>query len=313
MDSHKANESSQELQDLRLIVDWGMGTLIPLTLLFVIVGLVAGSLTIFTVAFDYGLSVIVNVFAFVAIRIMLKKNVFTFPYGVGKLENFTSLLYGALLMPTGGFLIYAAISRFFHPPDDILFEVGQIPMAISLIRSIGLLMMTSRMLRRDPMQTTLISSYFVNYKVAAVTDVGVIISLGLALLFERTHLHGMALMIDPTVTILLAGYMLVNGCRLIVKNFKALMDLPLPEEDQLKILEVLTREYANFEDIGLVYTRRSGNTRFVELELVFDSQTALVNIAEIEQRLKVGMSAYFPDVSFRLIPLTAVMNLPPSR
>jgi divalent metal cation (Fe/Co/Zn/Cd) transporter len=97
------DESSRQLSDLRLVVYWGVGTLIPLTILFIAIGLISDSLTIFAVAIDYGLSIIVNIFAFAAIRIMLKKNIFTFPYGVGKLENFTSLLYGTLLMPTGFF------------------------------------------------------------------------------------------------------------------------------------------------------------------------------------------------------------------
>ena len=103
------NDSSQGLQDLHRVVDWGVGTLIPLTILFIVVGYIPDSLTIFTVAINYCLSVIVNVFAFAAIRIMLKKNIFTFPYGAGKLENFTSLLYGLLLVPSSFILIYSAI------------------------------------------------------------------------------------------------------------------------------------------------------------------------------------------------------------
>jgi hypothetical protein len=67
------DETSQGLHDLHTVVNWGVGTLIPMTILFIVVGLISDSLTIFTVAMDYGLSVIVNGFAFVAIRIMLKK------------------------------------------------------------------------------------------------------------------------------------------------------------------------------------------------------------------------------------------------
>jgi cation diffusion facilitator family transporter len=307
------DESSRQLHDLRLVVYWGVGTLIPLTVLFIAIGIISDSLTIFAVAFDYGLSVIVNIFAFVAIRIMLKKNIFTFPYGVGKLENFTSLLYGTLLMPTGCFLIYSAIIRFINPPDNILFGVSQIPMGISLIRSLGLLMFTSWIIRRNRQQTSLMSSYEINYKISAVMDVSVITALGAAFILISIDMHGLALMIDPTVTILLAVYMLINGSRLIVKNFKSLIDLPLPEDDQMKILQVLTSEYDNFENIGLVYTRRSGNTRFIELELFFGSHMTLSDIAGIERRLKEGLSAYFPDLTFRLMPMTSVMAMPTSR
>ena len=296
------DEFPRQLNDLRLVVYWGVGTLIPLTILFIAIGFISDSLTIFAVAVDYGLSVIVNIFAFAAVRIMLKKNIFTFPYGVGKLENFTSLLYGTLLMPTGCFLIYSAIMRFFNPPDNILFGMSQIPMMISLIRSLALLMFTSWIIRRNSQQTSLMASFKINYKISAVMDVSVIAVLGLAMILIWMNMRGLALMIDPVVTILLALYMLANGSRLIVKNFKSLIDLPLPEKDQMKIMGVLVREYDNFENIGQVYTRRSGNTRFIEMELIFNSDITLSDIAVIEQRIKERLSAHFPDLTFRLMP-----------
>jgi cation diffusion facilitator family transporter len=301
-DKKLQDEPSRQLNDLRLVVYWGTGTLIPLTALFMVIGYISDSLTIFTVALDYGLSLIVNIFAFAAVRIMLKKNIFTFPYGAGKLENFTSLLYGTLLIPTGCFLIYSAIIRLLNPPEDILFGLSQIPMVISLIRSLLLLMLTSWIIRRNSQQTSLMASFKINYEISAVMDVSVIAVLGLALFLIWMNMRPLALMIDPVVTILLAVYMLVNGGRLIVKNFKSLIDLPLPEEDQMKIMEVLAREFDAFENIGCVYTRLSGNTRFIEMELIFNNDMTLSEIAVIEQRIRERLSGHFPDLSFRLMP-----------
>jgi divalent metal cation (Fe/Co/Zn/Cd) transporter len=95
-------------------------------------------------------------------------------------------------------------------------------------------------------------------------DVSMIAVPGLAMVLIWQNMSWLAIMIDPVVTIILAVYMLVNGSRLIVKNFKSLIDLPLFEKDQMKIMEVLVREFDIFENIGRVYTRRSGNTRFIE-------------------------------------------------
>ena len=304
MDAHTTDDSLKELRDLRLVVDWGFVSLIPLTLLFASVGLMAGSLTIYTVTLDYGLSLIVNLFAFVAIRTMLKKSVFTFPYGIGKLENFTSLLYGALLVPTGGFLIFAATSRIVNPREGILFGASEIPMALSLARSAGLLVMTLLVAKRSQGRSSLISSYIVTYKVALITDACVIAILGMAMFFEHWGMGWAAAMTDTVATVLLTFYMLANGGRLVADNFKSLMDLPLPEEDQIKILAVLTSEYANYVNLGNVYTRRSGNKRLIELELVFEPQTALASIAEVERRMRDKLFKSFPDVVFQLIPMT---------
>lgn len=40
-----------------------------------------------------GLSLIVQIFAFKSIRTILKSNVMKFPYGTGKLENFSSIVF----------------------------------------------------------------------------------------------------------------------------------------------------------------------------------------------------------------------------
>jgi divalent metal cation (Fe/Co/Zn/Cd) transporter len=186
-------------------------------------------------------------------------------------------------------------------------------MGISLVRSLGLLILSSWIIRRNLQQTSLMGSYKINYKISAVVDTSVIAALGLALILISMNMRGLALMIDPAVTILLSVYMLANGSRLVVKNFKSLIDLPLPEKDQMKILQVIMCEYANFDNIGLVYTRRSGNTRFIELELIFGSNMTLSDIAAIEQRIKEGLSANFPDMTFRLMPMTTFNVTPTSR
>ena len=52
-----------------------------------------------------------------------------------------------------------------------------------------------------------------------------------------------------------------------------LTDRTLPEQDQIIILNVLSKFNAQFENCGAVNTRKSGNTTFVDLELSFGDQT----------------------------------------
>ena len=57
-----------------------------------------------------------------------------------------------------------------------------------------------------------------------------------------------------------------------------LTDRTLPEQDQIIILNVLSKFNSQFENCGAVNTRKSGNTTFVDLELSFGDQTTYTEI-----------------------------------
>ena len=77
----------------------------------------------------------------------------------------------------------------------------------------------------------------------------------------------------------------------------------LPEEDQLKIMAILAQEYNYYENIGNIYTRFSGKTRFIELELYLKKDLSLEEITLLGQRIESQLRKQFQDIRFILIPL----------
>lgn len=47
------------------------------------------------------------------------------------------------------------------------------------------------------------------------------------------------------------------------------MDLLLPEAEQLMIMRVLANEFESYENVGNIYSRRSGRQRFIDIELLY--------------------------------------------
>lgn len=297
---HKLAKSDESLPELKKLVDATLYSMIPLMLLSVITGVLSNSMTILAVAFDYGLSFVVQLFAFKAIRTILKTNIIKFPYGTGKLENFSAIVYGALAIPVSVFIIYSSIARLIVPPV-IAIGIAQIPLIPNLVRSL-LLFRKSRQLARSS-ESPMIHSYYVNFKVTAMTDASILAALSAVLLFTTYGYTEVAYIIDPTVSALLGAYMLFCGVKLSISNFKVLIDLPLPEEDQLKIMSILAQEYNDYENIGNIYTRFSGKTRFIELELYLKKNASLEEIEILKQRIEKNLRQHFRDLRFVLIPL----------
>ena len=82
------------LKGLKRLIDSALYSLIPLALTLMIVAVLSNSLAVISMSIDYGLSLVVHLFAHQSIRAIMKSNVIKFPYGTGKLENFSAFLYG---------------------------------------------------------------------------------------------------------------------------------------------------------------------------------------------------------------------------
>ncbi len=292
----------EPLSELKRLVDIAFFTLIPLFVLSAVTGILSNSVTIFAIAFAYGLSFIVQLFAFISIRTIVKSNVMQFPYGTGKLENFSAIVYGCLAIPTALFIIYSSAMRFISPPATISFGIAQIPLVPSLVRSILMFRKSRQLMKRT--ESPMVHSYYVNFKTFSLLDAGVVVSMGAAFALATSGHEQIAYLIDPAISSLLAGYMLFCGVRLTIGNFRVLIDLPLPEDDQLRIMGILAQEYSSYENIGNIYTRFSGRTRFIELELHLKGELSLEEIMNLRRRIGNRLRQHFPDVRFALIPLS---------
>jgi divalent metal cation (Fe/Co/Zn/Cd) transporter len=143
-----------------------------------------------------------------------------------------------------------------------------------------------------------------------VTITGILTMLS-ALCLARMQYGHAGILIDPAFAAILATYMLVNAVILIKNNFRSLMDMPLVESDQLKILNVLSSHYDSYENLGNIYTRTCGNTRIIEIELHFKPNTSLETINLLAERLRAQFETLFADFDFRLLPVTAFVSSRP--
>lgn len=291
------------MQKLKKLIDYSFYTLLPLTVLSCVYGALSDSLTVITIALDSGLSIIVNLFSFYAIRVVLRQNSFTFPYGTGKLENFASFLYGTLLVPTSFFIIYFAIYRFMYPPNEIHFGWAQVPLIPQFIRSIALFFWTKSLLKHDDADSPMLHSYYVNFKVCSISDTGVVLSLITAFVLVSHGMKNVAYIIDSLVSFTIAMVMLYHGIALTVRNFKPLINLPLPETDQLKIMKVLTQFFDRYENIGNIYTHQNGKERIIEIEFYFNGDVSLNDIINLQEEMSREFDLEFEDMTFKLIPL----------
>jgi len=291
-----------ELKGLKRISEVSFCTSLIITPLSIIFSLITGSVTLLVYFIWAAAAIAVKVFALISIRIMLKENQFMFPNGTGKLENFSSFFFGASIVPLGGYFLIVSIIRLFSPLPEVTYLLCQAPVVLSLLLTLMLILWTKRIIRRNPNPSPLLKAYFVNFKVSITSDSFLFLAFLAGYLLSVAGFTFFSIRVDPILSVILSLYMLRVGLPLIIDNFRSLIDLPLPEKDMLKILKVAAEFYAEYSGFGMLFSRRSGKHKIVEMELFFDPGIPLEKINQVEQHMASRINQEIPDVCFRLIP-----------
>ncbi len=307
----KLNKSPAETEEGRLyrLLGWGYVTLIPLTGLFIATAMIAHSASVTVIFVQSAIAMVINSFSLYALHQVIRSNVHRFAYGAGKLENFSAFLLGVFYIPTGVYLACDAVERLIQPPL-VGYELSQIAVALSALRMLVLYVWVRRLMRHSRNPSPLLRSTLLDYRLCLINDVGVMVALAMAWACVAAHLPAIGHRIDPLVALAIALYMLWIGAALVWQNFRALMDLPLPEAQQLEILRVLARHFHHYDTIGTIFSRSSGNRRFVEIELGFAGGQTIAHIQKLSHGMEKDLAAEVPGLTFRIIPMFQIESGP---
>ena len=299
-----ANRNPAESEGIRLyhLHVWGQLTLIPMTALFIATAWLAHSASVMVVCVQSAISLVINGFSIYALRQVIRSNVYQFAYGAGKLENFSAFLLGVFYVPSGLYLAVDASIRLFRPPA-VGYELSQVAIVFSALRMLVLYLLVRRLARQSRNPSPLLRSTLLDYRLCLINDLGVCAALAIAWTCVALHSPEVGNRIDPLVALSIALYMLWIGAFLVWHNFRALVDLPLPERHQLKIMSVLARHYRDYDNIGTVFSRASGSRRFVEIEMGFAPGQTIEHVQALSLRMEKDLAAEVPGLSFKIFPM----------
>ena len=292
-----------EYVELRRCILWTLWSLVVQILIAVTVQIIGGSLTLGALLIDSATGLLPHTFNLICVGIVLRQNAFSHPYGTGKLENFAGFLYAILAIPGGLWILYSAYSMYLQPPATANLGLATLPILFAVMRLAGLFWMTRGIYQRAAHPSPITHSYMVSVRVALFNNVlllaGVLIGLGVSL----TTYGGMAVYVDMAIASLMGAYLLYSATQVLLANFKSLIDLPLPEADQMKIMQALAAHFEAFENIGNVYTQLSGSTRLVQIELYVTPDTTAGEIQALSADMEKRLKEHFGKLLFHLIPL----------
>jgi cation diffusion facilitator family transporter len=284
---------SKESSTRTAVIAGGVDTLISLGAL-----LAAQSSVLLADFMKTGLEFFAVVLAWLAMRRLAHGGGTTYEYGIGKLENLSSLMVAALMAVV--FLVISANAvRGLLSPS----HVGGIGVVISLVAQVvyaginGWLWSRCRqslMSENSPLMASQAKLFFTKL----FGNVFILLSLSLSLLLAD---YEWSVLIDPIASLVIASSILISAVGVFSSSVYDLLDGTLEEKDKLDIMRELVLNFTRYDRLYGVRSRRSGKDVFIDIHLGFDPEQRVGDVERDIESIRAAVARRFKSASVTIV------------
>ena len=220
---------------------------------------VTGSVGLLSDALESTVNIVAAVVALFAIRAAMKPADSVHHFGRGKAEYFSAQVEGFMVLFAALIIVYTAIERIINPRELESIGWGLTISTVAAVINGGTAMVLLRTGKKHRSPALVADGKHLLTDVW--TSVGVIVGVGLVVITGWQRLDGV-------VALAVGLNIVVTGVRLLRTSTSGLMDKALPDEDHLKIVEVLQRHESETVKFHALQTREAGRERFVSMHVL---------------------------------------------
>jgi cation diffusion facilitator family transporter len=215
-----------------------------------------GSVGLLSDAVESVVNLVAAVIALIALRVAARPPDFNHDYGHGKAEYFSAGAEGLMIFVAAVVILATAVDRLLHPAALESLGLGLLVSSVASVVNglVGVVLLRAGRTHRS----VTLTADGKHLMTDVVTSAGVIVGVLLVAVtgWER---------LDPVVAILVGLNILVTGYRLVSGSVTSLLDAALPEEDLVRLRDVLDGLRTPEVQFDEIRTRESGRQRFVAL------------------------------------------------
>ncbi len=247
-----------------------------LIIIKLVIGIISGSVAVLASAIDSILDLIVSAFNYFAINKAEKPADEQFNYGRGKIEALAAVIEGTVITMSGIFIFYEAIKKAYTGDKVSLLTPSIIVMIISLVLTVSLVLFLNYVAKKT--DNMVIKADALHYKTDIFSNGIILISL---IVIKFTNFH----LIDSIMGVIISIYIIYSSYEIIKDGVYMLLDAALDEDTVEKIKQIIEDEKM-VNDYHYLKTRKSGNTNFVDVHLVFDTDISLLEAHRSADRVE---------------------------
>ena len=222
---------------------------------------------------------------------------YEYNYGIGKIEAISSLLCDSMgflgLLITLGFSVQAIIVPE-QPSELVIAVVG--------LKIINVAFDTAFFVKQRKItkihNSAISKSNYAEALSALLFDSVALVSLFAMWLLRANFIGGY---IAPIVSIFVVIYLMVGYAKRIRQSFIELTDKTLPEEQQMKILNILNRHYNSYSQFHSINSQKSGDITRIDIHLSFEKGTSVDEVISLKKKMQDELNQIFENCSVNII------------
>jgi len=269
----------------------------------VVAAVFTGSVTLFADVAKCGNEILATFFAYLVIRKMKKEGQFSYDFGMGKFETITRITTGAVMLVSLFIIIFFTFGRLLHPEP---LQPGGEFLIIALITIVSIVdayqwRKNYRVAQDDP--SPIIESQWRLRRAKTFADLSVLLAMLLS--FGLPGTPGIEY-IDPLVSFVIIGFLLIAGYKEISSSLPDLVDKTLEEEYQILIIRELTAMFDKYNAFYGVRSRRSGSHIYIEISLGFEAERKMGEVQAFIDSLKISIEKKIPGSIVSIVPTSGM-------
>ena len=222
---------------------------------------------------------------------------YEYNYGVGKIEAISSLFCDGMgffgLLFTLGLSIHEII--FPEQPSDLV-------IAVVGLKVINVGFDTAFFVKQRKItkihNSAISKSNYAEALSALLFDSVALVSLFAIWLLRDNSIGGY---ISPVVSIFVAIYLMFGYIKRTRQSLTELTDKTLPEEDQMKILNILTRYYDSYSQFYSINSHKSGDVTRIDIHISFEKNTTFEEILTLKKQMQDEFDSQFGNCVVNII------------
>lgn len=223
-----------------------------------ITGLLTGSLAVLSSAVDSLLDILMSGVNFMAIRQAEQPADERHPYGHGKFETLATIFQALVIAVSGAWICVEAVRRL-QTGSVVAKPLGGIAV---MVGSLAASLLITRYLRRvaKATESSALEADSLHFAMDVYTNLALLLGLVAMFWLDLPWL-------DPTMSLLVAGYIMFEALRLLRHGMRDLLDEQLPDEVRAEIEQLIGHHQGDLFDYHNLRTRRAGSHKLIDFHM----------------------------------------------
>ena len=207
---------------------------------------------------------------------------YEYNYGVGKIEAISSLFCDGMAFFGLLFTLGLSVHAIFVPeqPSDLIIAVVGLKVINVSFDTVFFVKQRKIIKIHD---SAISKANYAEALSSLLLDSVTLVSLFVIWLFRDNPIGGY---LSPIVSIFVVIYLMFGYIKRTRQALAELTDKTLPEEQQMKILRVMTRFYSSYTQVHSINSHKSGDIVRIDLHLSFETDTRVEEVIQLQKQMQ---------------------------